>query len=113
MANEKDLKKLKAEDKKAVAGGNIYYSRENNAYYVPNPYPDPTSHAENYWKRGYGSVAQMQANERAAGRGANVYSYDTTEKAKAAAEAEAKRIANPPCPLWKATHMDEFLSHLQ
>ena len=98
MANEKDLKKLNAEDKKAVAGGDIYYSRENSKHYVPNPYPNPTGHAKNYWKQGVGTVAQLQANERAAGRGDKVYSCDTTEEAKAAATAEAKRIANPPQP---------------
>ena len=92
MANEKDLKKLKAEDKKAVAGGNVYYSRENRRYYVPNPYPN--KQAKHYWKQVFGkTVNQLQANERAAGRGDKVYYYDTTEEAKAAAAAEAEAAA--------------------
>ena len=42
MANEKDLKKLKADDKKAVAGGDIYAGPDKDkimVYYVPHPNP--------------------------------------------------------------------------
>ena len=88
MANEKDLKKLNAEDKKAVAGGDIYYSKEDWTYYAPNP-------GMKYNRKLY-SIVDNRKNaierEKKAGRGAHVHYYDTTEEAMNAAVAEAIRI---------------------
>ena len=75
-----------------MAGGDVYFSRENNRYYVPNPFP--TKQAKHYWKQVYGkNVEQMKKDELDAGRGGEVYHFATTDEAKAAAEAEALQIA--------------------
>ena len=91
MANKKELKNLNTEEKTAVTGGDIYYSRENKHYYVPNPCPIKSM--KHWWKQTADQVRQIQVDERAAGRGDKVHYYDTTAEAKAAAATAGLRIA--------------------
>ena len=86
MANEKDLKKLKAEEKQAVAGGDIYYG--GLTYFVPNP----TKSNGKYFKYVSG-LSLGKKHEQAAGRETTVHRYKTEAEAKAAAEEEGRILA--------------------
>ena len=87
MANEKDLKKLKAEEKQAVAGGDIYYG--GLTYCVPNP----TREYNGKYFKCVSGVSLGKKHEQAAGRGTTVHRYKTEAEAAAAAEEEGRILA--------------------
>lgn len=92
MADEKDLKKADATEKHAVAGGGVYFSKENGHYYIPNP----DSSAKYKWKAVVPGPCVSQNSlidaERAKGHSTVYRSFATTTEAKAAAAQEAQQI---------------------
>ena len=93
MAKEKkNLSKLNPEETHSVAGGKIFAGPEYNMYYYYVPTPTK-SRSGKYYVQGHGTVAQMQARERAAGRSDEIVRFKTAAEARAAADREGRVLA--------------------
>lgn len=94
MENEKNLENLKSEEKKAVAGGDIYYAFDRRArtgkYFVPNP---TRKYNGKYYSAARQSLKGAIDHETNAGRGTTIHRYNTIAEAEAAAENEGMCIA--------------------
>ena len=89
MANEKDLKKLKAEDKKVVAGGDIYVGPGKDKkmiYYVPHPNPRTRK------SLAYKTLEEAKAEARRLSQADVIHTYFSADDAKKASDEELGRL---------------------
>lgn len=89
MANEKNLKRLKAEDKKLVAGGDIYAGPDKDkimVYYVPHPNPRTRK------SLAYKNLEDAKAEARRLSQDDVIHTYFSADAAKKASDEELGRL---------------------